>query len=150
MLVALLAVLGVNLLLVLGLLAAVLGRRHRIARRPGAFRAAARVVQGEGGHPAGLHRHWRAGYGRWVQDVFIWTSSPLLLRTTLVPVDAVSAVRPLGPKEVRRPRGLAGAVTLTAPRAVLEVAVRDRDEALAQRLPAADPTGTTRSPRGHL
>lgn len=150
MLVALLAVLGVNLLVVLGLLAAILGRRRRLARRPGAFRGAARVVHGEGADLPGLHRHWRAGYGRWVQDVFIWTPGPLLLRTALVPVDTVSAARALGPKEVRRPRRLAGAVTLTAPRAVLEVAVRERDEALAQRLPAADPTGKTRSPRGHL
>ncbi|WP_432135104.1 MULTISPECIES: DUF2550 family protein [unclassified Streptomyces] len=144
---ALLAVLGVTLLVVAALLAAVFWRRRWLLRRPGAFHCAARVVAGE---ERGLCRGWRPGYGRWVQDVFVWTPAPLLLRTVLVPVDAVSAARPLGPGEVRRPRHLAAATTLTGPRAMLEVAVCERDEALACRRPAADPTGLTRSPRSHL
>ncbi|WP_328341596.1 DUF2550 family protein [Streptomyces violaceus] len=147
MLVALLAVLGVNLLVAVALLAAMLGRRRWPARRPGAFRGAARFVEGEAD---GLRTRWRAGYGRWVQDVLVWTSAPLLLRTALVPVDAVSAPRPLAPKEVRCPRHLAAATTLITPRALLEVAVREQDEPLACRQSAADPTGMKRSPRGDL
>ncbi|MEJ8670158.1 hypothetical protein WKI71_22280 [Streptomyces sp. MS1.AVA.1] len=58
MLVALLAVLGVNLLVVVALLAALLGRRRWLARRPGAFRGAARVVEGDA---RGLRRRWTAG-----------------------------------------------------------------------------------------
>lgn len=147
MLIALLAVLGVDLLVVVALLAVMLGRRRWLARRPDVFRGAARIVEGEA---EGLRRRWRSGYGRWVQDVFVWTPAPLLLRNALVPVDGVSAARPLGPKEVRRPRHLAMVTTLTGPRALLEVAVREQDESLACRRPAADPTGTTRSPRDHL
>ncbi|MEU5250665.1 hypothetical protein [Streptomyces longwoodensis] len=143
-----LAVLGVCLTAVVALAAAAgLGRRRWPARRPGAFRGAARIVEGRADGP---HARWRSGYGRRVQDVFVWTSAPLLLRTALLPVDAVSAPRPLAPKEVRRPRHLTAVTALTAPRALLEVAVRAQDEPLACRRPAADPTGITRSPRDHL
>ncbi|MEU3512884.1 hypothetical protein ABZ733_34520 [Streptomyces longwoodensis] len=145
-----LAVLGVCLTAVVALVAAAgLGRRRRPARRPGAFRGAARVVEGRAD---GLHARRRACYGRWVQDVFVfvWTSAPLLLRTALLPVDAVSAPRPLAPNGVRRPRHLTAVTALTAPRALLEVAVRAQDEPLACRRPAANPTGITRSPRDHL
>ncbi|MFF9162508.1 hypothetical protein ACF081_19975 [Streptomyces longwoodensis] len=59
-----LAVLGVCLTAVMALVAATgLGRR----RRPGAFRGAARIVEGRAD---GLHAHWRSGYGHWVRDVF--------------------------------------------------------------------------------
>ncbi|MFI6566128.1 hypothetical protein [Streptomyces sp. NPDC050534] len=47
MLIALLAVLGVNLLVLVALLAALLGRRRRLSRRPGALSEAARVVEGD-------------------------------------------------------------------------------------------------------
>ena len=138
MLVALLAVLGVNLLALIALLAAMLGRRHWLAGRPGAFRGAVRVVDGEA---KGLRRRWRAGYGRWVRDVFVWTQAPLLLRTVLLPVDAVSAARPLAPKEVRRPRGLAATATFTAGHVLFDVAVREQDEPSAFRPSVVDGAG---------
>ena len=141
MLVALLAVLGVNLLVVVALLAALLGRRRWLARRPGAFRGAARVVEGDA---RGLRRRWTAGYGRWVRDVFVWTPAPLLLRTVLLPVDAVSVARSVAPKEIRHPRHLTAVATLTAaPRTLVEVAVGEQDD-----LPARPPApGTTRPPQ---
>ncbi|MFF7641943.1 hypothetical protein [Streptomyces canus] len=146
MLVALLAVLGVNLLVVAALLAALLGRRRWLSRRPGAFRGAARVVEGD---IDGIRRRWTAGYGRWVRDVFVWTPAPLLLRTVLLPVDAVSAVRSVAPKEVRRPRHLTAVATLTAaPRILVEVAVGDRED-LAARPPAPGTTGS-QPPRNRL
>ncbi|MFJ1969106.1 hypothetical protein ACIO93_10595 [Streptomyces sp. NPDC087903] len=138
MLIALLAVLGVNLLVLVVLLVAMIGRRRWLARQPGVFRGSARVVEGRA---RGLRRRWRAGYGRRVRDVFVWTPAPLLLRTALLPLDAVSAARPLAPKEVRHPHGLASAATLTTADALLEVAVRGQDESLAYAPPDADAFG---------
>ncbi|MEV1093582.1 hypothetical protein [Streptomyces microflavus] len=132
MLVALLAVLGVNLLVLVVIVVAMLGRRRWLARQPGAFRGAARVVEGD---TKGLRSRWRAGYGRWVRDVLVWTPAPLLLRAVLLPVDAVSAARPLGPKEIRRPRGLTAVVTLNVAHALLEVAVREPDGSPVRRGP---------------
>ncbi len=56
MLIALLAVLGVDLIVIAVLLAAVLWRRRWVMRRPGAFRGAIRVADGEieGLAPKGL------------------------------------------------------------------------------------------------
>ncbi|GGV06653.1 hypothetical protein GCM10010275_53410 [Streptomyces litmocidini] len=93
-------------------LVVMLGRRRWLARRPGVFRGAARLVEGEA---EGFRRRWRSGYGRWAQDVFVRTPAPLVLRSAPVPVDAVSATRPLGPEEVRRPRHPASATRLTGP-----------------------------------
>jgi len=139
-LIALLAALGVNLLVLVALLAALLVRRRRLSRRPGAFRGAARVVEGDA---RGLRRRWTAGYGLWVRDVFVWTPASLLLHTVLLPVDAVSAARSVAPKEMRRPRHLSAVATLTAaPSTLVEVAVGEQDD-----VPARPPgTGTTGPP----
>jgi hypothetical protein len=139
MLIALLAVLCVNLLMAAALLAALLGRRRWLSRRPGAFRGAARVVEGDVG---GMRRRWTAGYGRWVRDVFVWTPAPLLLRTVLLPVNAVSAARSVAPKEIRRPRHLTAVAALTAaPRTLVEVAVGEQDDLVA-RLPVPGTSGS--------
>lgn len=138
MLFALLTVLGVGLPVVVPLLAAMLGRRRRLARQPGALRGAALLIEGEAKR---LRRRWRGGYGRRVRNAFVWPPAPLLLRTVLLPVDAVNAARPLACTDVRRPRGLATAATFTVAHALFEVALREQDEPSAFRPSAADGAG---------
>src|SRR6266498_3800252 len=76
MLIALLVLLGVDLIVVVALLVFVLGRRRWLKRQPGEFSGAIRVVHGEVG---GLGSKWKRGSGRWVRDVLVWTKAPLLL-----------------------------------------------------------------------
>jgi len=81
MLIALLALLGVDLIVIVVLLAGVLSRKRWITRQPGAFRCAVRVVDGE---VPGLGVKWKRGYGRWVKDILVWTKAPFLFRNELV------------------------------------------------------------------
>jgi hypothetical protein len=100
MLIALLAVLGVNLIVVVVLMAAMLARRRWVSHQPGAFKGAIRVVDGA---VPGLGARWKRGYGRWVRDVLIWTKAPFLVRNELAAADARAGdVRPAKPGEVRR------------------------------------------------
>lgn len=84
MLIALLALLGVDLIVIVVLLVLVLGRRRWLKRQPGEFTGAIRVVHGE---VEGLGRKWKRGSGRWIRDVLVWTKAPLMLRNELVPID---------------------------------------------------------------
>ena len=100
MLIALLAVLGVDLAVVVAFGANVLLRRRWVGRRPGAFKGAIRINAGE---VPRLSTRWRRGYGRWVRDVLVWEKAPLLFRSEFVLADALAApVRPAFPGEVRR------------------------------------------------
>jgi hypothetical protein len=87
MLIALLAVLGVDLVVIVAFLAAALHRRRWIGRQAGAFKGAIRVVHGE---VPGLTAKWRRGYGRWIRDILVWYKSPLLFRSEHVPADALA------------------------------------------------------------
>jgi Protein of unknown function (DUF2550) len=100
MLIALLAVLGVDLIVIVVLLAAVLTRRRWISHQPGAFKGAIRVVHGE---VPGLKAKWKRGYGRWVRDVLVWTKAPFLFRNELVAAEALGGeVRAAEPGEIKR------------------------------------------------
>ena len=100
MLIALLALLGVDLIVIVVLLAGVLGRKRWITRQPGAFRGAVRIVDGE---VPGLDVKWKRGYGRWVKEILVWTKAPFLFRNELVVADSlVSGARPAEPGEVKR------------------------------------------------
>ncbi|MFJ8667624.1 DUF2550 family protein [Streptomyces sp. NPDC093600] len=100
MLIALLAVLGVDLVVIVVLLAAVLARRRWVSRRPGAFKGAIRVVEGQ---VPGLGGKWRRGYGRWVRDVLVWEKAPFLFRSEFVLADEVAGpARTAEPGEVKR------------------------------------------------
>jgi hypothetical protein len=81
MLIALLALLGVDLAALLALAAFVVTRKRWVKRQPRAFRGAIRVT---GGEVDGLSPKWRRGYGRWVRDVLVWTKGPFLFRNELV------------------------------------------------------------------
>src|SRR3954470_3454347 len=99
MLIALLAVLGVNLIVIVVLLAFVLSRKRWIKNQPGSFRGAIRVSGGEvdGLRPKGAH-----GYGRWVRDVLVWTKAPFFFRNELVAADGLDQERPADTDQVKR------------------------------------------------
>jgi hypothetical protein len=100
MVIALLAVLGVDLMVIVVLLGAVLTRRRWVSHQPGAFKGAIRVLKGE---VSGLGGKWKLGYGRWVRDVLVWTKAPALVRNELVAVDRLAgAVRAAESGEVKR------------------------------------------------
>jgi hypothetical protein len=99
MLIALLAVIGVDLIVIVVLLAFAISRRRWVKRRPGAFEGAIRVADGE---LDGLGPKWQRGYGRWVREVLVWTKAPFLFRNELVPADGLAGERPAGPDEVKR------------------------------------------------
>jgi hypothetical protein len=81
MLIGLLAVLGVDLIVIVVLLGFVLARKRWVKRQPHAFRGAIRVSDGE---IDGLGRKWRGGYGRWIGEVLVWTKAPFLFRNAFV------------------------------------------------------------------
>jgi hypothetical protein len=124
MLIALLALLGVNLIVSVVLLAFVLARKRWVMRRPGAFHGAIRVA---GGEIDGLGPKWRRGYGRWVRDVLVWTKAPFLFRNDLMPADALEDQRPARPGEVKRLGDHPVVVRITTGSAAAELAVRDGD-----------------------
>jgi hypothetical protein len=100
MLIALLAVLGVNLWVIVALLAVVLTRKRWVSHQPGAFKGAIRVIDGD---VPGIKPRWKRGYGRWVRDILVWTKTPLLFRNELVPADGLaSEPHDAKPGEVRR------------------------------------------------
>jgi hypothetical protein len=119
MLIALLAVLGVDLIVVVVLLASVLSRKRWIKHRPGAFQGAIRVADG---HVDGLGAKWKRGYGRWVREVLVWTKAPFLFRNELVPGDGLASERPAGPDEVKRLGDAPVVIELATGHATVEIA----------------------------
>jgi hypothetical protein len=98
MLIALLAVLGVDLIVVVALLALVVSRKRWVRRQPDAFAGRIRAAKGEFD---GVGAKWRRGYGRWVRDVLVWTKAPLLFRNEFVPVDALASERSGVPDDLK-------------------------------------------------
>jgi hypothetical protein len=127
MLIALLALLGVDLVVIVVLLAFVLSRKRWVMRQPGAFRGAIRAASGESD---GLGPKWRRGYGRWVRDVLVWTKAPLLFRNEVVVVDGLDGQRPARPGEVKRLGDIPVVGRFTIGSATVEVAGRDSDRDL--------------------
>lgn len=99
MLIALLAVLGVDLIVIVIFAAIVLGRRRWLKQQTGEFVGAVRVTRGD---VHGLKSAWMRGSGRWVRDVLVWSKGPFLYRDYLVPVDSVIGERTARPGEVKR------------------------------------------------
>jgi hypothetical protein len=119
MLIALLAVLGVDLIVIVVLLASVISRKRWIKHRPGAFKGAIRVADGE---VEGLGARWKRGYGHWVREVLVWTKAPFLFRNELVPGDGLAGERPAGPDEVKRLGGAPVVIELATGSAMVEIA----------------------------
>lgn len=124
MLVALLAVLGVNLAVIVVLLAFVLSRKRWVMRQPGSFHGAIRVSSGE---VDGLGPKWRRGYGRWVRDVLVWTKAPFLFRNELVAADGMNRQGPAGPDEIKRLGDHPIVIRLEVGEATVEVAAHDAE-----------------------
>jgi hypothetical protein len=149
MLIALLAVLGVNLWVLVVLLAVLLARRRWAIRQPGAFKGAVRVVEGD---VPGLRSKWKRGYGRWVRDILVWTKAPFHFRNELIAADFLAGQARTGkPAEVKR-LGKCPAIVLLAVQGAsrIEVAASagGREQALgpfAAGAPARRCPGTTRS-----
>jgi hypothetical protein len=99
MLIAFLALLGVNLIVIVILVALLLIRKRRIKRQPGSFAGA---IRAPGRDMEELGPKWKRGYGRWVRDVLVWTKAPLLLRNELVPIDRLANEHSARPGEVKR------------------------------------------------
>jgi hypothetical protein len=127
MLTALLAVLGVDLIVVVLLLAGMQGRKRWVKRQPGAFRGQIRVADGE---LDGLGPKWRRGYGRWVRDVFVWTKAPLLFRNELLPVDRLEGERSEPSDQIKRLGDGPVVIGLKAGVAIVEIAAAAEDRAL--------------------
>ena len=141
MLIALLAVLGVDLIVIVVLLGIMLSRRRWVSHQPGAFKGAIRVVDGE---VSGLAAKWQHGYGRWVRDVLVWTKAPLLFRNELVAVDGLAGeTRAAEPGEVKRVRSEPVIVPLAADggaRVEIAAAGDDRGRALGPLAASAPPS----------
>jgi len=99
MLIALLLVLGVNLIVVLALIVYVVARRRWLKRQSGAFVGAIRVSAGEVDR---LGAKWKRGSGRWVHDVLVWSKATLMLTNHLLPVDSLSGERQADAGEIKR------------------------------------------------
>ena len=124
MVIALLAVLGVDLVVVVLLLAGVLTRKRWVKHQPGAFRCVVRLTSGE---VDGVGPKWKRGYGRWVRDVFVWTKAPLLFRNDLVPSDGLEGQRAAAPGEVKRLGDQPVVITLASGTATVEIAAHQED-----------------------
>lgn len=139
MVIALLAVLGVDLIVIVVLLGTVLTRRRWVSHQPGAFKGAIRVVEGE---VSGLGGKWKRGYGRWVRDVLVWAEAPFLFRNQLLAVDGLAgAVRAAEVGEVKRLGSQLVIVPLVGDGgARVEIAAAEDDRGQALGPMVADPT----------
>jgi hypothetical protein len=127
MLIALLVVLGVDLIVVVAFAALVLGRRRWLKRQPGEFAGAIRVSSGD---IDGLSPKWKRGSGRWVRDVLVWSKAPLMLRNELVPVDRLSGERETKAGEIRRLGDKPVAIEFVSEGAKIEIAAKAEYRAL--------------------
>ena len=127
MLAALLAVLGVDLIVIVILVALVLLRKRWVKRQPGAFSGAIRVADGE---VDGLRPKFTRGYGRWVRDVLVWTKPPALLRNEILATDGLDEQRPAGDHEVKRLGDHPVVIVVTVASATVEIAAGEEDREL--------------------
>ena len=124
MVVALLAVLGVDLIVIVVLLGVVLSRKRWVKHQPDSFHGVIRVSEGE---IDGLKPKFRRGYGRWVGDVLVWTKAPFLFRNEFVPVNGLTEERPARPDEVKRLGDHPVVIRVTAGGAAVKVAAKAED-----------------------
>ena len=89
-----------TLIVIVVLLGIMLSRRRWVSHQPGAFKERSRSWTGE---VPGLATKWQRSYGRWVNEVLVWTKAPMLFRNELVAVDGLAGeARAAEPGEVKR------------------------------------------------
>jgi hypothetical protein len=98
-LIAILLVLGVDVVVVLALVLFVVMHNRWLLRQPGEFAGAIRVATGD---VEGLRSRWSLGSGRWVRGVLVWSGAPLKLRNTIIGIDEVGDARLARGGEVKR------------------------------------------------
>lgn len=118
MLIALLVVLGIDLIVIVAVVAFIVTRRRWVLRQPGAFRGAIRVGDA----------NWQRGHGRWVRDVLVWTKAPFLFQNELLAADALESERPASPGEFKRLGDDPAVIRLDVAGVGVEVAARGGDE----------------------
>lgn len=121
MVIALLVILGVDLIVLVVFLAFV-WRKRWVDRQPGVSYGAIRVTNGA---VDGFRPKWTRGNGRWVCDVLVWTKAPFLFRNELS--DSVGEHRPAAPGDVKRLGSDPIIVVLKAGTATVEVAAHCDD-----------------------
>jgi hypothetical protein len=139
MLIALLALLGVDLIVIVGVLGVVLARRRWVTRQLGAFRGLIRVASGE---IEGFRPKWSRGYGRWVGDVLVWTKAPFYFRNQLLASDGLDAEGRADLREVKRLGDQPVLIRLRAGGATAEVAAHGEHHQLLL-APYRRPVGAT-------
>ena len=127
MVIALLAVLGVNLIVLVVLVGSVVSRKRWVRLEPGAFPGVVRTVDGE---IRGLGPKWHRGYGRWVRDVLVWTKGPFLFRNELVAADGLEGQRPGRSDEVKHLGDHPVVIRVRSGDATVEVAAGREDSRL--------------------
>lgn len=145
MLIALLALLGVDLIVLVAFLGVVIARRRWVKRQPGAFRGSIRVTAGE---IDGFRPKWSRGYGRWVRDVLVWTKGPFFFRNELLASDGLDAERPAEPGEVKRLGDQPVVIRLRTGGATAEVAAHGDERELLLG-PHREPAETTDGLESH-
>ncbi len=141
MLIALLVVLGVDLIVVVAFAASVFGRRRWLKRQPGEFAGAIRVSSGD---VDGLSPKWKHGSGRWVRDVLVWTKAPLLVRNELIPVDRLCGEHPEHADGLKRLGDKPVVIEFACGSAKIEVAGRAEHHALVTGPMTTSPTPAPR------
>ena len=126
--IALLAILGVDLIVIVAFAALVFGRRRWLKRQPGEFAGAIRVSSGD---IDGLGPKWKRGSGRWVRDVLVWSKAPLMFRNDLVPINGLSGERQAHAGEVKRLGDKPVVIEFASDGAKIEVAAKTEHRALA-------------------
>ncbi len=128
MIIALLAVIGVDLIVIVVLVGLLIARRRWLKGQAGAFVGAIRCKSGE---IDGVGATWKRGYGHWVRDVFVFIKAPLFVRNVLVPTDLPYTEREADPGD--RPKRLGDhpvIATINCNGAVLEIAAGTEHSAL--------------------
>jgi hypothetical protein len=82
MVIEVLALRGVNLVVIVVFLGSVLARKRWVNGQPGVFRGAIRLDDGE---LDDIAPKWRRGYGHWVRDVLVWNKGPFHFATSCCP-----------------------------------------------------------------
>ena len=124
MLIALLVVLGVDVVVVLALALLVILHNRWLNRQPGEFAGAIRASSGK---VRGLRSEWTRGSGRWVRDVLVWNGAPLKLRNTVIGIDEIASERSADAGEVKRLGKHPVVAQLVADSAMIELAADSED-----------------------